>query len=62
LHSLYISGLGYLGLKKLKEAAIIFKTILEKDRMHFGARTHLKLLTDAENISVFDIPGLKFNR
>jgi tetratricopeptide (TPR) repeat protein len=43
LHCRYISGLGYLGLKKYDMAEQILNEVLERDAMHFGAKTHLRL-------------------
>lgn len=44
VHSHYIMGLGHFGLGQFKEAEILFENILRDDAMHFGAKTHLKLL------------------
>ncbi|MDO3626212.1 DUF5107 domain-containing protein [Mucilaginibacter sp. BT774] len=44
LHCRYISGLGYLGLRKYNMAEQILKEVLNEDAMHFGAETHLKSL------------------
>lgn len=52
VHCLYISGLGYLGLKKLDEAALAFNKALELDAMHFGVKLHemmLSLFSKAED-------------
>ncbi len=43
-HCRYISALGLLGLKLFNEAEASFNTVLENDAMHFGAKTHLRLL------------------
>jgi tetratricopeptide (TPR) repeat protein len=44
IHCKYISGLGFLGLKRFKEAEKTFNEVLKEDAMHFGAKTHLILL------------------
>jgi len=49
LHCRYISGLGYLGLRKYNMAEQILKEVLNEDAMHFGAETHLKLLAYFQN-------------
>lgn len=46
IHCKYIAGLGYLGFRNFKEAKKIFSAILAADSMHFGAKTHLKLLNE----------------
>ena len=50
IHCKYISGLGLLGLKHFKEAEETFSTILKHDAMHFGAKTHLRLLDTLKNL------------
>ena len=40
----YIAGLGHLGLRQFKEAQKAFDLVLSEDAMHFGAKTHLRLL------------------
>ena len=49
LHCRYISGLGYLGLRKYNMVEQILKEVLNEDVMHFGAETHLKLLAYFQN-------------
>ncbi|HEY9003554.1 MAG TPA: DUF5107 domain-containing protein [Mucilaginibacter sp.] len=49
LHCRYISGLGYLGLKKYDMAEQFLKEVLAGDAMHFGAITHLRLLAYLQN-------------
>lgn len=49
LHCRYISGLGYLGLKKYDTAELILTEVLRADAMHFGAKTHLQLLASLQN-------------
>ncbi|MGZ3764897.1 MAG: DUF5107 domain-containing protein [Mucilaginibacter sp.] len=49
LHCRYISGLGYFGLRKYDLAEQLLKEVLKLDAMHFGARTHLQLLTYFQN-------------
>jgi tetratricopeptide (TPR) repeat protein len=44
VHCLYMQGLGFLGLKRYEESKSAFTEVLEKDQMHFGAKTHLMLL------------------
>lgn len=44
IHCQYIAGLGYLGLRQFKDAETAFQTVLERDAMHFGAKTHLRYL------------------
>jgi len=43
-HCYYMMGLGHLGLGNKEEAAACLEKVLEKDNMHFGARTHLKMV------------------
>jgi len=45
VHCRYVSGLGYLGLKNYNLAEQIFKEVLAADAMHFGAKTHLQLIS-----------------
>jgi len=52
IHCKYITGLGLLGLKLFKEAKKIFDTVLKEDAMHFGAKTHLRLLETLNNLPV----------
>ncbi len=49
IHCKYIIGLGQLGLKLYREAERTLKLVLEADAMHFGAKTHLKLLESIKN-------------
>jgi len=49
LHCRYISGLGYLGLRKYDLAEPILNEVLRGDAMHFGAKTHLQLLASLKN-------------
>lgn len=44
MHCLYISGLGYLGRGKEVKAKQYFDSILQMDKMNFGAKLHLGLL------------------
>ncbi|RZK55469.1 MAG: DUF5107 domain-containing protein, partial [Pedobacter sp.] len=44
LHCFYMTALGLMGLGKKEQAIIFFDKILEKDAMHFGAISHLKLM------------------
>ena len=49
IHCRYISGLGYLGLKKYDVAEQILKEVIREDAMHFGAITHLRLVAYLQN-------------
>jgi tetratricopeptide (TPR) repeat protein len=49
LHCRYISGLGYLGLRKYDLAKSTLNEVLQGDAMHFGAKTHLQLLASLQN-------------
>ncbi len=51
IHCKYITGLGLLGLKQFKEAEETFTTVLKEDAMHFGAKTHLRLLAVSRGLS-----------
>jgi tetratricopeptide (TPR) repeat protein len=44
VHCKYIAGLGFLGLKNFVETEKAFTAVLSEDAMHFGVKTHLKLL------------------
>jgi tetratricopeptide (TPR) repeat protein len=44
IHCHYMMGLGYLGLSEIENAKAEFKQVLHHDVMHFGCKTHLKLL------------------
>ncbi len=46
IHCKYIAGLGYLGLRRFKEAENTLKLVLSEDAMHFGAKTHLRILNN----------------
>ncbi|HVU57690.1 MAG TPA: DUF5107 domain-containing protein [Puia sp.] len=43
-HCYYMMGLGHLGLGNKEEAAACLEKVLARDNMHFGARTHLKMV------------------
>jgi hypothetical protein len=43
-HCYYMMGLGHLGLGNKEEAAACLEKVLVRDSMHFGARTHLKMV------------------
>ncbi|HWB94157.1 MAG TPA: tetratricopeptide repeat protein, partial [Puia sp.] len=45
IHCYYMKGLGYLGAGNKEEADASLKRVLELDQMHFGAKTHLALMT-----------------
>ena len=57
IHCRYIVGLGYLGLKKLDEAELAFKDVIKNDAMHFGAKTHLRLLIEIKNTATISVAG-----
>lgn len=44
IHSNFMIGLGSLGLGNYSKALVLFKEILKKDSMHFGAKSHLKIV------------------
>ena len=44
VHCSYLIGLGYLGLGKNALATDIFNSVLSRDAMHFGAKSHLKMI------------------
>ena len=44
VHCLYMMSLGYFGLNKYGEATACLEKVLAKDKMHFGARSHLGLI------------------
>ena len=44
VHCLYMQSLGYLGLRNFEICETMLSEVLEKDAMHFGANTHLRLL------------------
>ncbi|HEY4109116.1 DUF5107 domain-containing protein [Puia sp.] len=48
IHCHYMKGLGCLGLGRKEEAAASLQKVLEMDRMHSGAKTHLALLAQGE--------------
>ena len=50
IHCKYITALGYLGLKLFKKAEETFNTVMKEDAMHFGAKTHLRLLDALRNL------------
>lgn len=37
IHCLFMTGLGYLGLKRIEKAVVCLDEVLERDRMHLGA-------------------------
>ncbi len=43
VHCLYISALGYLGIKEYKKSKQLFNQVLEKEAIHFGANVHMNL-------------------
>ncbi|MES2279234.1 MAG: DUF5107 domain-containing protein [Bacteroidota bacterium] len=45
IHCYYIMGLGLTGLGKISDAAFMFNQALNHDPMHFGAQTHLALIS-----------------
>jgi len=44
IHCMFVEGLGYLGLKQLDQAKILFEDILNLNTEHLGAKTHLKMI------------------
>jgi tetratricopeptide (TPR) repeat protein len=44
-HCYYMKGLGFLGAGRQQEAAAYLQKVLEYDPMHFGAKTHLSLMS-----------------
>jgi tetratricopeptide (TPR) repeat protein len=44
IHCMFIEGLGYLGLKQLDHAKVLFEDILNLNTEHLGAKTHLKMI------------------
>lgn len=52
IHCLYLSGLGYLGLKNYGEAKSNFEDVLKLDNSHLGARVHLAAICKIKNESV----------
>ena len=44
IHCMFIEGLGYLGLKQLDNAKVLFEDILNLNTEHLGAKTHLKMI------------------
>ncbi|HVS95532.1 MAG TPA: DUF5107 domain-containing protein [Puia sp.] len=44
IHCCYMKGLGFLGAGRKQEAAACLEHVLNLDRMHFGAKTHLALI------------------
>lgn len=46
-HCLYMLGLGLAGLREVEAAEKVFKEVLQLDAMHFGAKTHLNMLTSS---------------
>lgn len=49
IHSNFMIALGSLGLGKFSEAGSLLKKILDQEAMHFGAKTHLKLIPWFQN-------------
>lgn len=45
IHCNYMAGLGYLGLHQFEKARQALQTVLKNDTLHFGAQTHLRLIT-----------------
>ncbi|MEO5995814.1 MAG: DUF5107 domain-containing protein [Chitinophagaceae bacterium] len=52
IHCLYLSGLGYLGLKNFGEAKSNFEDVLKLENSHLGARVHLAAISKVKNESV----------
>lgn len=48
IHCRYIMGLGYLGLGELSDAAAALESVLRKDPIHVGAKTHLAFIKTQE--------------
>jgi hypothetical protein len=55
VHCLYMTGLGYLGLNKTAAAIAAFEQVLHNDNMHFGARTHMNMITKINLVPDLDI-------
>ena len=49
IHCNYLLGLGNLGLDKQQQAEVSFKEVLEHDRNHQGAITHLNMIRFINN-------------
>jgi hypothetical protein len=55
IHCLYMTGLGYLGLQKTAAAIAAFGQVLHHDNMHFGARTHMNMITKINLVPDLDV-------
>jgi tetratricopeptide (TPR) repeat protein len=59
IHCMYMKGLGCLGLGRTAEAAALLQRVLELDRMHFGAKTHLALIAQWQEENVLMTQNLE---